>query len=166
MAARSEGFLIGEDGTVGRSGITSAGAVETNVAVWSPVLPTAFEKARDAAIFTRLGTPHSHKELKVAFEATPDVDQTFCLSVNNVILVFSASQDEHTMHCRTVLQMLQDRSMRADINDCLQFCKEHRCRNSVGASRRPQGLLGYKRGRSRALMCCSSQPATALGISC
>lgn len=119
MAARSEGFLIGEDGTVGRSGITSAGAVETNVAVWSPVLPTAFEKARDAAIFTRLGTPHSHKELKVAFEATPDVDQTFCLSVNNVILVFSASHDEHTMHCRTVLQMLQDRSMRADINDCV-----------------------------------------------
>ena len=119
MAARSEGFLIGEDGTVGRSGITSASAVETNVAVWSPVLPTAFEKARDAAIFTRLGTPHSHKELKVAFEATPDVDQTFCLSVNNVILVFSASHDEHTMHCRTVLQMLQDRSMRADINDCV-----------------------------------------------
>jgi hypothetical protein len=119
MAARSEGFLIGEDGTVGRSGITSAGAVETNVAVWSPVLPTAFEKARDAAIFTRLGTPHSHKELKVAFEATPDVDQTFCLSVNNVILVFSASHDEHTMHCRTVLQMLRDRSMRADINDCV-----------------------------------------------
>jgi len=119
MASRSEGFLIGDDGAVGRLGSTPAGAVETNVAVWSPVLPTAFEKARDATIFTRLGTPHSHKELKAAFEATPDVDQTFCLSVNNVILVFSASRDEHTMHCRTVLQMLRDRSMRADINDCV-----------------------------------------------
>lgn len=119
MAARSEGFLIGEDGTVGRSGSTPAGSVETNVSVWSPVLPTAFEKARDAAIFTRLGTRHSHKELKAAFEATPNVDQTFCLSVNNVILVFSASHDEHTLHCRMVLQMLQDRSMRADINDCV-----------------------------------------------
>ncbi|KAF2183726.1 hypothetical protein K469DRAFT_206869 [Zopfia rhizophila CBS 207.26] len=66
---------------------------------------------------TRLGTPHSHKELKAAFETTPDVDQTFCLSVNNAILVFSASRDEHTMHCWKVLQILRDRSMRADIND-------------------------------------------------
>lgn len=40
MAVRAEGFLIGEDGTVGRSGSTPASAVETNVAVWSPVLPT------------------------------------------------------------------------------------------------------------------------------
>lgn len=111
--------MIGEDGTVGRSGSTSAGAVETNTAVWSPALPTAFEKARDATIFTRLGTRHSQKELKAAFETTPDVDQTFCLSVNNVILVFSASRDEHIMHCRKVLQMLQDHSMHADINGCV-----------------------------------------------
>lgn len=119
MTARSGEFSIGEDGSVNRSGNTSAGAVETNVAVWSPALPTAFEKARSATIFTRLGTRHSQKELQAAFEATPDVDQTFCLSVNNVILVFSASSDEHTMQCRKVLQMLHDHSMRADIKDCV-----------------------------------------------
>ncbi|POR33758.1 Uncharacterized protein TPAR_06067 [Tolypocladium paradoxum] len=120
MTSRSQEFSIANDGTIRRtSGSTVAGPVETNVAVWSPALPTAFDKARDATIFTRLGTRHSHQELKAAFEATPDVDQTFCLSVNNVVLVFSASQDEHTMHCRKVLQMLRDRSMRADIDDCV-----------------------------------------------
>lgn len=117
MTARPRKFLVGEDGTVNGSGSTPAEVVETNVAVWSPALPTAFEKARDATIFTRLGTRHSSKELKAAFEATPSVDQTFCVSVNNVILVFSASYDEHVQHCRKVLQMLQDRSMSADIND-------------------------------------------------
>ncbi|KID88661.1 hypothetical protein MAJ_11037, partial [Metarhizium majus ARSEF 297] len=120
MTSRSGEFLITDDGTVGlTSGNTLAGPVETNVAVWSPALPTAFDKARNATMFTRLGTRHSHQELKAAFEVTPDVDQTFCLSVNNVILVFSASRDEHIMHCRKVLQMLTDRSMRADINDCV-----------------------------------------------
>lgn len=89
------------------------------MSVWAPALPTAFDRARDAAIFTRVGTRHSHQELVRAFEATPDVDQTFCLSVNNVILVFSASPDEHTEHVRQVLQMLQNHSMRADIHDCV-----------------------------------------------
>ncbi|KAM3455793.1 hypothetical protein MY3296_002211 [Beauveria thailandica] len=106
-------FSIAEDGTVGRN------SASTNVAVWSPALPTAFDRACAATIFTRLETRHSHQELNAAFETTPDVDQTFCLSVNNVILVFSASRDEHTVHCRKVLQMLQDRSMRADLDGCV-----------------------------------------------
>ncbi|UKZ80022.1 hypothetical protein TrVFT333_007786 [Trichoderma virens FT-333] len=115
--SNSERFRIAEDGTVGR--ISASTHDETNVAIWSPADPVAFDKARDASIFTRLGTRHSHQEIKMALEATQDVNQTFCLSVNNVILVFSASQDEHTMHCHKVLQMLEDRSMRADVNDCV-----------------------------------------------
>lgn len=113
MPSRSEEFSIAEPGSV------SVGSRETNVAVWAPALPTAFEKARDATIFTRLGTWHSHQELVAAFDTTPDVDQTFCLSVNNVILVFSASLDEHTVHVGKILQMLRDHSMGADIQDCV-----------------------------------------------
>ncbi|KAL9101863.1 MAG: hypothetical protein Q9163_002930 [Psora crenata] len=119
MAARTKNFLIDGDGTISHSRKTPANSVETNVIVWAPAHPTAFEQARDATIFTRLGTRHSHNELKAAFETTPDINETFCLSVNNVILVFSASRDEHTMHCRKVLQMLQDRSMRADLKSCV-----------------------------------------------
>ena len=116
MSARPEEFSIGGDGNVSHLGSSHA---ETNVAVWSPVLPTAFEKARTATIFTRLETRHSSQELSAALEATPDVNQTFCLSVNNAVLVFSTSPDEHHMHCQKVLQMLQDRSMRADIRKCV-----------------------------------------------
>ena len=116
MAARPEDFSIGEDGTIRYS---EDSITETNVAVWAPALPTAFDKARTATIFTRLGTRHPSQALKAAFEATPEVSQAFCLSVNNVILVFSGSHDEHTMHCQKVLQMLQDRSMSADIHDCV-----------------------------------------------
>lgn len=106
-------FSIAQDGTVG------AGQVETNVVVWAPALPGAFDKARNATIFTRLETWHPQQELRAAFEATPNVDQAFCLSVNNVILVFSASRDEHSVHCRKVLEMLQGRSMRANLNACV-----------------------------------------------
>ena len=115
----SEGgeFSIAEDGTV----TLSAAPIETNAVVWSPVLPTAFDKARNATMFTRLGTRHSRQELKAAFEATPDINQTFYLSVNNVILVFSGSRDEHTMHCHKILEMLQAHSMRANINDCVFY---------------------------------------------
>ncbi|OAQ67454.1 kinesin light [Purpureocillium lilacinum] len=114
MTTGSGQFQIGEGGTVGH-----ASGGETNVAVWSPAVPGAFEKARDAAIYTRIGTLHSSAELQAALDATPDIDQTFCLSVNNVILVFSASKDEHTRQVRLVLEMLQGRSMGADIDDCV-----------------------------------------------
>jgi len=114
MTTGSGQFQIGEGGTVGH-----ASGGETNVAVWSPAVPGAFEKARDAAIYTRIGTRHSSAELQAALDATPDIDQTFCLSVNNVILVFSASKDEHTRQVRLVLEMLQGRSMGADLDDCV-----------------------------------------------
>ena len=112
MAMLPGEFLIDQDETLSCLG------AETNVAFWFP-LPTAFDKAHAATVFTRLETHHSHQELKAAFEATPDVDQTFCLSVNNVILVFSTSPDEHAVHCQKVLQMLQDRSMYADGRSCV-----------------------------------------------
>jgi hypothetical protein len=37
--------------------------------------------------------------------------------VNAVVLVFSASPDEHASHVRKVLQMLRDLGMYADIDD-------------------------------------------------
>lgn len=110
--ARGE-FSIAEPGSV------TAGSRETNVSVWAPALPTAFDKARDAAIWTRLGTRHSYQELVAAFENTPDVDQTFCLSVNNVILVFSASLNEHTEHVRKIILMLLNHSMSLDSDGCV-----------------------------------------------
>ncbi|KAL1613522.1 hypothetical protein SLS54_010529 [Diplodia seriata] len=121
MAATPSRLSIGEDGTVSHSGSTPTEAVETNVTVWTP-LPSAFEKARRATIFTRVGTRHSNAMLTAAMEATPDVDQSFCLCVNNVVLIFSASPDQHHLDVRKILQMLRDHSMRADMNDSVFDC--------------------------------------------
>ncbi|KAB2572616.1 hypothetical protein BFW01_g942 [Lasiodiplodia theobromae] len=99
MAANHSEFAIGQDGSITRAGNNSDGYMETNVSVFVPSNPTAFDNARDATCYTRLGTRHSAQELKAALEASPDLDNTFCLSVNNVVLVFSASAEEHTAHC-------------------------------------------------------------------
>ncbi|GLI80638.1 hypothetical protein PoHVEF18_008995 [Penicillium ochrochloron] len=65
--------------SIAREGTVGAGQVETNVVVWAPALPGAFNKARNATIFTSLKTWHLQQELRAAFEATLDVDQTFCI---------------------------------------------------------------------------------------
>ncbi|UNI13652.1 hypothetical protein JDV02_000375 [Purpureocillium takamizusanense] len=101
---------------------------ETNVVLWNPGSPEVFAKARDATIFTRLATRHSSQELDVAVEATPGVDHSFCVCVNNVLFVFSASQDEHTEHCQAALRMLQACSLRLDLPSCV-----FKCATSVGA---------------------------------
>ncbi|KAF3224096.1 hypothetical protein TWF191_006210 [Orbilia oligospora] len=85
--------------SVDQSGMTTAqtsdGAVMTNVAVWTPSDETAFENARSATVFTRIGTRHPPDELKIVLDATPTVKQTFCLSVNNVLLIFSDNIESH-----------------------------------------------------------------------
>ncbi|RMJ10440.1 hypothetical protein BHE90_005232 [Fusarium euwallaceae] len=116
MTSSSDPFSIAEDGTIQVAGASG----ETNVAVWNPSLPTAFDNARDATYFTRLETHHPHQELKAAFDVTPNVDQTFCLSVNNVILVFSlGTPEEHHQQVRKVLAMMRTHSMRADGGGCV-----------------------------------------------
>lgn len=92
--------------------------VETNVSVWAPALPTAFENARDATIFTRLETNHPSCQLASVADASAEVQQTFCLCINNVFLVFSASPDDHAQHIKKVLRMMQANSMTI----CLPMC--------------------------------------------
>lgn len=110
------GFSVASNGSIAY-GRTPGSAVMTNVAVWYPAVPQAFDNARDAKFFTRIGTRHSYDHIKAAFDITPQVKQTFWLSVNNVILIFSNTADEHTSHVRAVLEMLRTNSITADIRD-------------------------------------------------
>ena len=89
------------------------------MSVFYPADPTAMPNARNAQFFTRIGNWHSSEQLRSAFEATPSVKQTFCCSVNNVILVFSATLNGHHDHVRAILEMLRARSMRANLQDCV-----------------------------------------------
>ena len=98
----------------------SGRSVMTNVAVWCPADRRAFTNARDAKLFTRIGTRHSPEQVKAALHVTPQVEQTFYLTVNNVILVFDAAGQKarHDEHVIAVLDMLRANSMLADVNDC------------------------------------------------
>lgn len=102
----------------GSGGINTADAVETNVAVWAPATPGAFENARDAKLYTRIGVRCRSSQLKEPLDADPKVSQSFCLTVNNVILVFSKTLEEHRAHVRIILEMLLANDMRADIDEC------------------------------------------------
>ncbi|KAF3084131.1 hypothetical protein TWF594_011802 [Orbilia oligospora] len=110
-------FSVDQSGTT--TAQTNDGAVMTNIAVWTPSDETAFENARSATVFTRIGTRHSPDELKAVLDATPTVKQTFCLSVNNVLLIFSDNIESHRADVRAVLTMLQGNSMKADPRDCV-----------------------------------------------
>lgn len=74
VTTKPEESSIGEKGTISHSGNTPADATETDVAVWAPALPTTFEKAYDATVFTRLGTWYPRKELQAAFDTTQAIN--------------------------------------------------------------------------------------------
>ncbi len=92
---------------------------ETNVSVWYPVTPGAFEKARNAKVFTRIGTWHSSDQLKAALDSAPQVNQNFCMSVNNVLVAFSQTTEEHKAHVTALLEMLMANGIKANLEDCV-----------------------------------------------
>ncbi|KAL7940284.1 hypothetical protein V8C42DRAFT_363226 [Trichoderma barbatum] len=98
MIPNSRGFVIAEDGTVD---------------IWSPAHPAAFHKARK----------HSHQRLKRHSRQSKMLARRSAYRSTTLILVFSASRDEHTKYCLKVLQMLEDRSMPANVNDCVFYSK-------------------------------------------
>jgi hypothetical protein len=83
MASGSEQFSIAADGTFALALTSSLTRVTENRRMVTSS-PNGFDKAREAIMLTRLETWHTPQELNAAFEATPDVEQTFYLSVNNV----------------------------------------------------------------------------------
>lgn len=113
MASGSDQFSMEEDGAV----LLNSG--ETNAVYWKPTLSAALNNARDATYFTRLETHHSYPMLKAVLDLSSEVDETFCVSVNNVILVFTVgTHEEHRQHVRKVLEMMQTHSLRADATGC------------------------------------------------
>ncbi|KAF2493113.1 hypothetical protein BU16DRAFT_540844 [Lophium mytilinum] len=98
---------------------TPAGAIPTNVSVWYPADPSAFENARTATIFTRLDLAHTPQQVAAAMGRTAAIKQSFCLGHQNAILVFDKDIDTHTEHVRAVLHMCRANSMRSNIYECV-----------------------------------------------
>ena len=96
-----------------------------NKVVWCPIAE-AFDNACNATIFTRIATRHSTAQLDAALVASPEIGETFCLTVNNVVLVFSATREEHVGHVRKVVDRLRARSMSAKPDDCVREASSRR----------------------------------------
>ena len=83
--------------------------------VFYPKRPQAAMNLENATLFTRINVLVTQHELIATLNSTPSVQNTFCLIHLSDILVFDANKEEHTNHVMTVLQLLDERNMEADI---------------------------------------------------
>ncbi|RSL60228.1 hypothetical protein CEP54_006854 [Fusarium duplospermum] len=74
--------------------------------VWTANVEGAFENLKNANYFGRFETLHTAEEIREAIHYTPGVDSSFCLFLNNTILVFSSTREDHTRHMDQVQRML------------------------------------------------------------
>ncbi|KAL8769236.1 MAG: hypothetical protein Q9209_004737 [Squamulea sp. 1 TL-2023] len=98
--------------------MTTSQVQNSGVSVFYPSPVRAATNLTNATIFTRINIIADPQVVQAALESTPALQNTFCLGHLNNILVFDGDKDNHTSHVRTVLQMLTDKSLKADIHGC------------------------------------------------
>ncbi|RTE75020.1 hypothetical protein BHE90_010539 [Fusarium euwallaceae] len=74
--------------------------------VWTTNVEGASENLENANFFGRFDTLHTAEEIREAIYFTPGVDHSFCLFLNNAILVFSPTREDHDRHMDQVQKML------------------------------------------------------------
>ena len=89
-----------------------------NVHQWFPADPVAFDNARKATVWSRIGTHFSPDRLKAIMDGIPDI-QTFMLSINTVVLVFSRTDEEHKVNLKAAKRVLSAFDMRQNFFDSI-----------------------------------------------
>ncbi|KAK1973240.1 hypothetical protein LZ30DRAFT_788070 [Colletotrichum cereale] len=108
---------------------SSAPVLPPNVAIFSPAKPSTAEALLNGRIFTRL-TANAQAEpskLAAALKDAPRhaVDDTFCFSHRNVVLIFDGEKDgadvtdAHHEHFRLVCLALKDADISLDVAGCI-----------------------------------------------
>jgi len=90
----------------------------TGASVFYPDQPQAAANLKNASIFTRINVTAAPSAVKAALDSSPDIRNTFCLAHYSDVLIFNDANEEHRTHVRAVLQMLQDRGMKANLKRC------------------------------------------------
>jgi len=90
----------------------------TGASVFYPDQPQAATNLKTATLFTRINIRATPSEVKAALDSSPEIRNTFCLAHYSDVLVFNATKEEHMTHVRAVLQMLQNRGMKANLKRC------------------------------------------------
>ena len=86
--------------------------------LFEPYKTKGGSKAIDnAKLWTRLGTWRDNYELIKALDKTWQVDDTFCILVNNVLIVYSATAEEHAAHVEILQEMLRKNDMTINPED-------------------------------------------------
>ncbi|EXF85111.1 hypothetical protein CFIO01_12036 [Colletotrichum fioriniae PJ7] len=107
----------------------AAPALPPNVTIFSPSKSSTAKALLNGSIFTRL-TANAQTEpskLKAALRdvARPEVNDTFCFSHRNVVLIFDGkkdgddSTDQHHEHFRLVCLALKDADISLDVAGCI-----------------------------------------------
>ena len=86
--------------------------------VFYPSSAAASTRLKKATFFTRLGIRATPEIVKRLLETTTGISNTFCLGHYNDILVFDMKKDLHEAHVKSVLQMLKDNNLKADLGRC------------------------------------------------
>lgn len=111
---------------------SSRPSLPANVSIFSPASPSASRALLGGGIFTRLTVSSSIEpsRLTAVLKASPGVEEDFCLTHGNAVLVFDAGsgredddgdvlKDAHHEHVRMVCLALRDQDMGLDIAGCV-----------------------------------------------
>ncbi|KAJ0297812.1 hypothetical protein COL5a_011089 [Colletotrichum fioriniae] len=107
----------------------AAPALPPNVTIFSPSKSSTAKALLNGSIFTRL-TANAQTEpskLKAALRdvARPEVNDTFCFSHRNIVLIFDGKKDgddatdQHHEHFRLVCLALKDADISLDVAGCI-----------------------------------------------
>ncbi|OHF02125.1 hypothetical protein CORC01_02704 [Colletotrichum orchidophilum] len=107
----------------------AAPALPPNVTIFSPASPTTAKALLNGSMFTRLTanaqTEPSKLEATLRDVARPEVNDTFCFSHRNVVLIFDGEKDgadatdQHHEHFRLVCLALKDADISLDVAGCI-----------------------------------------------
>ncbi|WQF85206.1 hypothetical protein CDEST_10220 [Colletotrichum destructivum] len=108
---------------------SSAPTLPPNVKIFSPAQPSTATALLNGRIFTRLtaNTQTEPSKLAAALRdaARPEVNDTFCFSHRNVVLIFDGEKDgadvtdAHHEHFRLVCLALKDADISLDVAGCI-----------------------------------------------
>ncbi|KAI3554867.1 hypothetical protein CABS01_05400 [Colletotrichum abscissum] len=111
------------------SSAPAAPALPPNVTIFSPSKPSTAKALLNGSIFTRLTanaqTEPSKLEAALRDVTRPEVNDTFCFSHRNVVLIFDGEKngddatDQHHEHFRLVCLALKDADISLDVAGCI-----------------------------------------------
>ncbi|KAL0931130.1 uncharacterized protein CTRU02_213865 [Colletotrichum truncatum] len=103
----------------------AAPALPPNVSIFTPKKSSAAEALLNGSIFTRLTVTDKTEPAQISTALTKaKIDESFCLTHHNVILIFDEDQETHHEHFRQVCLALKDADIGLSVAGCVHDATE------------------------------------------